>query len=295
MTGDYLALRREVGAVALTRDVIRAWGDDTDTFLQGQLSQDVAALAVGTSAWSLLLEPQGKVVAWLRLSRLGPNEVVIDVDGGFAETVLTRLNRFKLRTKCEFEVLADWRVVALRGPGMAAVDTSSAAVVADAAWPGLAGVDLLGPDVVVPPGVRECGLDAYETVRIEVGVPTMGAESLEGIIPAEAGIVDRSVSFTKGCYTGQELVARVDSRGGNTPRHLRGVLVTTNVVPPVGAAVHDADDKLVGHLTSVGESLDRRAPVALAFIHRTVEPPAAVTLRWEGSEAPARIEELPLL
>jgi len=165
---------------------------------------------------------------------------------------------------------------------------------ADADWPGLEGVDVIGDDPVVPDGVRLCDLESYEAVRIEAGVPVMGREIDEKTIPAETGVVDRAVSFTKGCFTGQELVARIDSRGGNVPRHLRGVLVGTNVVPPVGAVI-EVDGKPVGGLTSVAESLERRAPVALAYVGRAVEPPADVTLTWDGGSAPARVEVLPLV
>jgi folate-binding protein YgfZ len=122
----------------------------------------------------------------------------------------------------------------------------------------------------------------------------MGKEIDEKTIPAETGVVDRAVSFTKGCFTGQELVARIDARGGNVPRHLRGIVVGTNVVPPAGATV-TADGKDVGALTSVAESLERRAPVALAYVRRAVEPPADVTVAWDGGSAPARVEELPLV
>jgi folate-binding Fe-S cluster repair protein YgfZ len=107
------------------------------------------------------------------------------------------------------------------------------------------------------------------------------------------------VSFTKGCYTGQELVARVDARGSNTPRRLRGLVVGENVLPPVGAEVV-VDDQVRGVLTSVAESLDLRAPVALAFVHRSVEPPAMATIRFAGPDGvtrnvPAQVRELPLL
>ena len=102
------------------------------------------------------------------------------------------------------------------------------------------------------------GLDAYEAVRIECGVPAMGSELTERTIPAEAGqwVIDRSVSFTKGCYTGQELVARIDSRGGNVPRHLRGIVIDADP-PPVGGVVV-ADGVEVGTLTSVGAIRRRR-------------------------------------
>ena len=78
------------------------------------------------------------------------------------------------------------------------------------------------------------------------------------------------------------------------PRHLRGVVVGTNVLPPPGATVA-VDAREVGSLTSVGESLDRRAPVALAYVRRDVVPPADAEVRWEGGSAPARIESLPLV
>jgi folate-binding protein YgfZ len=158
----------------------------------------------------------------------------------------------------------------------------------------VAGFDLLGPDPQVPADALVVGPEAYEALRIEAGVPRMGAELDSSTIPATAGVVERTVSFTKGCYTGQELVARIDSRGGNVPRRLRGVVVGASVLPPVGAVL-ELDGREVGTLTSVGESIERRAPVALGYVRREVEVPADVRLRWEAGEAPARVEALPLV
>jgi folate-binding protein YgfZ len=122
----------------------------------------------------------------------------------------------------------------------------------------------------------------------------MGRELDDKTIPAETGLVERAVSFTKGCYTGQELVARIDSRGGNVPRRLRGVVVAGDALPPVGAAV-SVEGKDVGSLTSVAWSAARSAAVALAFVGRAVTPPAEAVLAWDGGSAPARIESLPLV
>jgi folate-binding protein YgfZ len=288
---DYAALRNEVGAVELPRDVVRASGPDALSFLQGQLSQDVA-LPVGASAWTFLLQPQGKVVALLRVTRTADDEFLLDTDGGWGQAMLERLQRYKLRVRCDLETL-DWRCIALRGPRAHEVDAAGAAVAAPADWPGLAGVDLLGPSPEAPAGVRTCSREAYEAVRIEAGVPAMGAELDERTIPAEAGVVPQTVSFTKGCFTGQELVARIDSRGGNVPRHLRGVLVTAAAAPPVGAALRHGERE-VGSLTSVAVSPGRGGPVALAYVGRAVTPPADVTVVWEGGSAPARVEALPL-
>ena len=93
VTESYLALRRSVAAFEYHRDVLSVRGADAVTFLQGQLSADVAALAVGAQTWTLLLQPQGKVVAWLRASRIAEDRVVLDVDGGAGDAVVERLER----------------------------------------------------------------------------------------------------------------------------------------------------------------------------------------------------------
>jgi folate-binding protein YgfZ len=296
LTSDEYALRHEVGAVWVPRDVLTVSGPDTVSFLQGQLSQDIEALPIGDSALSWLLHPQGKVVALVRVTRAEDDVVLVDTDGGFGEVVLERLQRFKLRVKADLD-LTDWRCLALRGPrARDVVDgylVGRSEVVVAADWPGLPGIDLVGPEPRVPDLVPECRLDAYEAVRIEAGVPVMGKELDERTIPQEAGLIDRTVSFTKGCYTGQELVARIDSRG-HVNRHLRGVVIETNVVPPVGATVRSGDTD-VGHLTSVAESVERAAPVALAYVRREVVPPTGVVVAWDGASVPARVEELPLV
>ncbi len=293
VAAGYTALRDEAAVVDLPRDVLRVAGPDTLSFLQGQLTQDVAVIADGESAWSLLLAPQGKVVALLRVTRESGESVLVDTDGGWGDTVVERLQRFKLRVKCDIEPLA-WRCVAVRGPRAAEVAGGGTGLAVGADWPGLRGVDLIGEAPTAPPGVVPCPFEAYEAVRIECGIPVMGRELDERTIPAEAGVVDVTVSFTKGCYTGQELVARIDSRGGNVPRRLRGLVFADDIVPPVGAVVRDGE-KQVGTLTSVGRSFRLGAPVALAYVGRAVEPPADVDVVWDAGSARARVETLPLV
>jgi folate-binding protein YgfZ len=279
----YRALRGDGGAVTIDRDLVTVKGPQATDFLQGQLSQDVTAILPGTSRLSFLLQPTGKVDAWFRV---GPvtDGFAIDVAGGFGEVVKARLERFKLRTKVDIELCpTTWAARSIRaertdGPGD------------DITAPAVEGLRLAQGEGRLP----EVSVDAYEVVRIECGVPKMGAELTESTIPAEGGqwIIDQSVSFTKGCYTGQELVARIDSRGGNVPRHLRGVVVEDGV-PPTGAAVL-VDGAAVGSLTSVAPSPEL-GPVALAYIARKVEPPSVAVVRWDGGEARARIEALPLV
>ena len=200
-------------------------GPDAVAYLQGQLSQDVEDLDAGSTGWSFLLQPTGKVDAWLRVTRTASDEVVLDADGGHGDAVVARLRRFLLRTKADIDLVA-WKAVALRGPGaVTAAGDAPAELRVPAGWPGVEGADLLGPDVAVPAGLVTVGLDAYESLRIRAGVPALGAELTEATIPAEAGqwVIAESVDFTKGCFTGQELVARIDSRGGHVPRLVRGV------------------------------------------------------------------------
>ncbi len=284
-------------AIRLERDALRVSGPDTIAFLQGQLSQDVAALAVGTAAWSLLLQPQGKVDALLRVLRLGEAEVVLDVDGGYGDAVRARLERFKLRTRCTLEAMPAWTCVAVRGPGAAEVGVPGGVLAIDPRWPSLEGVDLLGEAVALPEAIPVAEIDAYEALRIEAGVPKLGAELTERTIPAEAGrwLIDASVSFTKGCYTGQELVARIDSRGGKVARNLRGVVIEGDRAPPAGAALFAPDGRELGSLTSVAHSSRLASLVALAYVPRAVVPPVRALVRWEGAEVGANVELLPLV
>ncbi len=282
----YEAVKGGAGVLDVRRDVLRAFGPEALAYLQGQLSQDVAGLAAGASAWSLVLAPAGRVDALVRVARLGPDEYLLDTDGGWGEALLARLSRFRLRTKVDFEAL-EWRTVALRGPLVTPPAPSDGApAVLDASWPTLPGVDLLGPAPEVPPGMVAVGEEAYQAARIEAGIPVMGAELTERTIPAEAGIVERTVNFTKGCYTGQELVARIDSRGSHVARRLRGLVLEGPVEP--GAAI-EAGGKEVGRVTSAAPS-PALGWVALGYVGRAVEPPADV----HAGGVAARVMALPL-
>ena len=261
-------------AALVARDVVRATGADAATFLQGQISQDVEAVEPGDSAWSLLLAPQGKVEAWFRLTRLGENEFLVDLDAGFAEALVTRLERFKLRVDATFEILEGWQMLSIRGPSgdPGGLDAVRAELRTPVTWPGFEGVDLLGPEVSLPAGA-EASTAAMEVARIRAGWPVMGRELTERTIPAEiAGLVESSVSFTKGCYTGQELVARIDSRGGNVPRPVRLLEIQGEGVSP-GAGI-TVDGKAVGEVTSAAADPASGVTVALGPVHRRVEPPA---------------------
>ncbi|MFP5579172.1 MAG: YgfZ/GcvT domain-containing protein [Acidimicrobiia bacterium] len=256
------------------RDVVRVWGPDAESFLQGQLSQDVGALAVGTSSWTFVLQPQGKVDAWARLTRTAADELLLDTDAGWGQALHDRLRRFLIRTKAELE-LTEQPAVAVRGPGAPHGDLPDGVVRLPAAGPGVEGYDLLGAGAELPAGVGAMSAGELRAHDVAHGVPAMGRELTESTIPAEVGswIVDESVSFTKGCYVGQELTARIDSRGGNVPRHLRALVLDAPVEEGAGV---DCDGPPATITTAATSEV--HGPIALAFLGRAVAPGAAVTV-----------------
>ncbi len=296
---DYDALRHGVGAVTLPRDVLAVSGADAVEYLQGQCSQDVATLSEGEAADALLLSPQGKVDAFVRVTRTGPDAFLIDTDAGFGEVARARLERFRLRVKVHIEPLS-WLCLAVRGPASGSVPPTSEPEVLrlPIAWPGLSGFDLIGPAPTFPEAVRRCGSAAWEAVRVEAGIPVMGREITESTIPAEAGLVERTVSFTKGCFTGQELVARLDARGTKVARRMCGIVFKEpEEAPPIGATVHTTDgEHEVGRLTSVAWSPGSGSTVALSTLQRRVGPPSAVSVRWNdaGRSVEVGAEAMPL-
>jgi len=295
---QYAALRRGHGAYRLARDVLSVSGADAAEYLQGQCSQDLSGLSVGQATDSLLLAPEGKVVALIRVLRRDDASFLLDVDQGFGPAVGSRLTRFLLRAKVTIEPL-DWECVALRGDlgGVAVAAADGYCVPID--WHGWQGVDLLGPTgtVEVPPDAQWCDGPAWEACRIESGVPVMGRELDQDTIPAESGLVERTVSFTKGCYTGQELVARIDARGSRVARRLCGLVLATAVEPAsllgVDLVVPDAA-RPVGRVTSAAQCPGLDAVGALAYVHRNVEFSARVTVKIDGGLR-ADVRALPLV
>lgn len=253
-------------AIVVDRAFVRVAGPDAESYLQGQLSQDLAAFPHGLS---FLLEPTGKVCALVRYVRQATDAFLLDTDAPAGEALLARLQRFKLRTKADIEAV-EHRCTRVFGGDVRGGFP--------APWPPAhdAPVDVLDEDV---PGAHDLDAIGYERRRILAGVPVVGVDIGPDTIPGEVGqwAIVAAVSFTKGCYTGQELVARIDSRGGNVPRPLR-VLESADGghLAPAGE-VADAGGAVVGRVTSAA------ADVALAPLARRIEPGAEV--RVDGHPA----------
>lgn len=299
-TGEYFAARRGAAVVAASHDLIWVDGPDATRFLDGQLSQDLGAMGPGQVARAFLLEPRGKLRAILWVL-MGSDRVGLVTDGGVGASTASLLERFRFRVDATIS-LDKRRVEVLWGPETPAVLLEAGLPVPDGWAVSADGVVVASIPAGVPrylvvggadlPGARRIGSIAATTVRIEAGEPVMGQDADEATIPQETGLVPVAVSFTKGCYVGQELVARIDSRG-HVNRLLRGVVMRDTVVPPAGAEIVLGSD-VVGTLSSVGESLTLRAPIALAMVRREVEPGTEVEVRWPGRGAAAEVRALPL-
>lgn len=306
VTGEYLALRRGAGIIQGWHELVWVRGPDTIQFLDGLVSQAVAALSPGRVSRSLLLSPRGKLRATTWLLR-GVDEVGILTDRGVGASVVEDLSRFKIRVDVEIVGDTSPLVDVWGAAGPAVLEGAGLPAPAPGTWvadPIVANIGFPSSelpryvvsghrDELEAAGAVAAGSRAADAVRIEAGEPVMGVEIDEATIPQEAGVVEGAVDFDKGCYLGQELVARIDSRG-HVNRALRGLVIRENVLPPVPANIV-ADGTVVGELGSLSESLELRAPVGMALIRAEVEPGDEVEIQWDGGATFAVVAGLPLL
>jgi folate-binding protein YgfZ len=293
-TADYELLTRDVGRV--DRDLrakLLVSGDGAAEFLQGQLTNDVEGLALGTGCYAALLSHKGKLRADMRVLR-GDRWIWLDSEAGSRELLLQTLERYSLGRDVRLEDVTDERsITSLVGP------RSREAL--DGAPPheehgfvqgelGLYVTTDLGIDVICDAsdaeGVRDAlGVDtvseeAVECLRVESGRPRFGLDMDEETIPEEAGLNERAVSFTKGCYVGQETVARLHYKG-RPNRQLRGLRLSE---PTEGGDEVWLGEKVVGRVGSSCVS-PAHGPIALALIRREAEPGTQVAVGAHGASA----------
>ena len=264
------------------RGFVLVSGPDTFSFLQALVSADLDPLADGDAVHSLLLAPQGKLDVDFRLLRVGPEEAWLDCAPRLGAQLKTSLTRFLIRVKAEIvDRSGELGMLSRIGAddGMVVPDGVHRI---DTAW----GFDLIGSRDALP---AVTGVDpvAFEAWRIEQAIPVQPADVDDTTIPQEAFLERDAVSFTKGCFIGQELVCRIDSRG-HVNRFLRRLAVAGGIVPPAGAEVL-AGDTVVGHVTSAVAVPGEDRAVALGMVRREVEPPAAVTIHAAGTVLPATV------
>ena len=213
-----------VVAFAGFRDVVSVVGPDAHSYLQSQLSQDLKSIGGSKCVAALLLDPSGKVDALVRVTYLAVDHFEVDIDAGFGDVLLQRLKRFKIRVNAELS-LSTVPVVFLRGIGGGAYYDPTHPAARLAWWMDSRAVDVFGESL--PDGIRIVDPDEFESIRIAAGWPAMGQEITGSELAAELGVVDIAVNFGKGCYPGQELVERMDSRQAVSPRTLCRIAITS--------------------------------------------------------------------
>jgi folate-binding protein YgfZ len=285
------ALASGAGLVDLSyRAVFRLSGRDPVGMLQAVTTNEIPP-EDGRGTYAALLSPKGRLLTDLRiLKTAGEVFVATDPEGrAAAQEVLGRyapFSRVELR-----DLTGEWGVLGAYGPearqllrlGLAEhagaeVEVGGAALLAVGVERPVPGFDLLGPveglraawESLVAGGARPVGLHAFETARVAAGVPRFGADMTEDNFPAEADILERAVSFEKGCYPGQETVARMHYRG-RPNRTLRRFRVAGEAA--AGAEILQ-EGKPVGRLTSVAPLPVNGDTFALGYLHRKADPAA---------------------
>ncbi len=313
--GQYRQLREECGLLDRSgRGMLVVSGPEAAEYLQGQLTNDVEAIEPGGGCYAALLDRKGHMQGDMRVLRpplpvpFGSQatirnsqaEIWLDTEPEALEAVRRHLSMYKVGREVEVaEVGAERAMLSLIGPravevaGSAPLPENACEAIAVGGAPCLAvgtdrGVDLLveagernrALEALLAAGAVEVSPEAAEIVRIEAGRPRFGAEMGTETMPAEAGIVEQAVSFTKGCYIGQETVARLHYKG-KPNRHLRGLRLSAPARP--GAALR-LGEKEVGRLGGAAVS-PALGPIGLAILRREAEPGATVAVGEDGVTA----------
>lgn len=300
LDAQYRQLREECGLVERERGVIGVTGPDAAEYLQGQLTNDVEALEPGEGQYAALLDRKGHMQADMRVLRPAAEEVLLDTEPEALAPALRHLTMYSVGREVAVADLSGERaVLSLIGPrsaevaGAAPLPENACEAVTVAGAECLAagardGVDLICNaaeagrvrEALLGAGAVEVSPEAAEILRIEAGVPRFGAEMGTETMPAEAGIVEAAVSFTKGCYIGQETVARLHYKG-RPNRNLRGLRLSAPAAPGTPLRL---GEKEVGRLGSAAVS-PALGPIGLAVLRREAEPGAELAVGEDGVTA----------
>ncbi|HEX4753934.1 MAG TPA: folate-binding protein [Solirubrobacterales bacterium] len=300
LDAQYRQLREECGLLVRERGAIDALGPDGAEYLQGQLTNDIESLAVGEGQYAALLDRKGHMQADLRVLRVGDEAILLDTEPATKDGALRHLTMYSIGRDVQVgDASAERAFVSLIGPRAAEIagtpplpefanEPTKVAGVDVVAVGTRDGIDLLLPaaerervlGALLDAGAVEVSPEAVEIRRVEAGIPRFGAEMDAATMPAEAAIVDDAVSFTKGCYIGQETVARLHYKG-KPNRHLRGLRLSGAAAP--GAALR-LGEKEVGTL---GGSVVSPAlgPIGLAIVRREAEPGTQLAVGEDGVTA----------
>ena len=314
---DYRHIREEaaIGAIA-PRQQIAVAGPDRAAYLQGLLTNDIPSLSAGTGCYSAWLTPQGRMLTDMHVLESG-GLILLDVPAETADATRERLEQFIFTENVQVESLAGkMSGVWVHGPKAPAVVGRILGIEGLAGWrdyqhaQSVARIDQLGVPgfcvyleparerdliaALVDAGAREVSPEAIEAARIEAAYPVFGVDMTDDTIPLEAGIEDRAISMSKGCYVGQEVIIRVLHRGHGRVARKLVTLRVDSAVPPRGARLFAAD-RDIGFITSAADS-PRLGPIAMAYVQRDfVTPGTAIEATTDTGRVPATVTERAIL
>lgn len=323
----YRALRDDAGLLDRSdRSRLRLTGADRRSYLQGLLTNDIVALTPGTGCYAAILTPQGRMIADMRVLETG-EEILLDLPGPAGQTVFDRLEGFVFSEDVQVaDVTASLAQLGVFGPragavlsrafaeegsdGPAGVQRFDDMRLYENVWLPFGGgralvvrsdeIGVAGFEVLLDVGARESlraamiaagavelSETATEVCRIEAGRPAFGRDMHGDTIPLEAGIEDRAISQTKGCYVGQEIIIRVLHRGhGRVARRLVGLALDHGAPTPGAGDVIRAGERQIGAVTSAALSAALDRPIALGYVHRDfTEPGTEVHIGETGARA----------
>jgi tRNA-modifying protein YgfZ len=308
LDAQYRALREETGLVDRSeRGKLLVRGSEAAEYLQGQLTNDIEALEPDQGCYAALLDHKGHMRADVRVLHLSNGDIWLDTEKAATEALRSHLDMYKIGREVE---LADeseaWSIISLIGPAAYEVAGTGPlspeyaqrhyerdgievlAVATDLGVDLIARAEFAAPlrEALAGAGAATVSTDAAEIVRVESGRPRFGREMTTATIPAEAGLDERAVSFSKGCYIGQETVARLHYKG-KPNRHLRGLRLSA---PAEGGAPLSLAGKQVGEIGTACLS-PAFGPIALAIVRREAEPGDTVEVGDDG--VTATLSDLP--
>jgi len=324
---EHGAVRSGVGVADLShRGKVRVTGDDRVKWLQSVIANDILPLTAGTGLRSAFLNHKGKMLSYFRVY-LSPDSLMLEDEGEVGDATYQALRKFLLYgTKAKLENCAEtWGLLLVSGPK--AGELVQAAFGADVRGlqvlsfltkdvggqqaliirteeTGETDVEILIPaqglsaawerlwEVGAPIGLKAFGLQARETLRVEAGIPRLGSDLTEEIVPPEANLEGKAFSLSKGCYPGQEVVARMDTYG-SVRRRLVGLELKDPVVPPKHARLF-CGDREVGWVSSAVHSPSLHRVIAFGFPLRDFTAPGTdLAVEIHGQRYPATVSSLP--
>lgn len=314
ITREYQVVRTQVGLIDLSfRGKIQLAGPDRTQFLHGMVTQDVKGIAEGSGAYAVMLNAKGHILADMNIYNMG-DWLFLDVAPDLKNKVLETLDKYLFVDTTLIDITDSYGLISLQGPQSATflnpvlsepvtlekeyqhVQRHLAEVevfVIRTGYTGEIGFELLvsqdqvriiwnalieqtSRDMAISSWPEPVGLAALDILRVEAGRPQYGIDMDENNLPLEAAIEERAISYTKGCYIGQETVARMKYRG-QANRLLTGLKLQGEAIPPKGARIRK-DDKEVGWITSAIFSPGFKSPLAMGYIHRDYTQPGTLVV-----------------